>query len=318
MTIRQLIGRYAFALAAILACGNAVAAVLALAPHGANLRVIDVASGNATVLEAPACCAVQTGTVAADAANDRVFFVANATSGPQLYTFRYGVTGSISSAAIMPELRVSHLDYDAAHARLVGFAASDDGGIEIIRIATASAALSVTGALGPDCCVLRSGISAYVAAGDLLYAIGRRSTDTSDRLLAFSASGGTLQNAYDPAGARIVQLIADGSSLYALVYDEAAVTLRAAAITFAPSFTITTIGSGASNCCFVLAGPAAIDHANGAVVTLARSSSLAAASAIESFSLTTGNPTAGSTVGVFGLFEDNVALFDRIFANGFE
>jgi hypothetical protein len=313
------IQRYArvILLSTVALCAPSTAAVLALAPHGDNVRVVDVASGNASVLEAATCCAIQTGSVTADVANDRVFFVANATSGAQLYTFPYGVSGNLATVAITPNANISHLDYDAVHARLVGFSATSDG-IEIVRIDPASGNLTVTGALDPNCCTLRSGISAYFAGSDVLYAVGRRSIDSRDQLLAFSASGGTLQNAYDPGSARIVQLVADGSSLYALVYDDAGVTLHAAVITFAPAFTLTPIGSGASDCCFVLAGPAAIDHANGAIVTLMRSASNSVPFTAESFSLTSGDATAGSAISAFGLFEDTAALFDRIFADDFE
>jgi len=317
MNVRRYARIIVFSMAAAL-CAPAAAAVLALAPHGDNVRVVDVATGNATVLEAALCCAIQTGSVAADVANDRVFFVANATSGGQLYTFPYGVSGSLATVAITPNARISHLDYDAVHARLVGFAASDDGGVEIVRIDPANGGLTVTGALGPDCCTLHSGISAYLAGSDVLYAVGRRSTDVGDQLLAFSASGGTLQNAYDLGGSRVAQIVADGGSLYALVYDDASVMLHAAAITFAPTFTLTSIGSGASDCCFVLAGPAAIDHVNGAIVTLSRSASAFVPFAVESFSLTSGNATAGNALNAFGLFEDTAALFDRIFADDFE
>jgi len=317
MNVQRYAGIIVFWLNAAL-CAPVAAAVLALAPHGDNVRVVDVTTGNVTVLEAAGCCAVQTGSVAADVANDRVFFVANATSGAQLYTFPYGVGGTIATAAITPNANVSHLDYDSVHARLVGFAASDDGGIEIVRIDPANGNLTVTGALGPDCCTLHSGISAYFAASDVLYAVGRRSIDSSDQLLAFSASGGTLLNAYDLGSSRIVQLVADPGSLYALVYDDANVTLHAAAITFAPAFALTPIGIGASDCCFVFAGPGTIDHANGAIVTLARSASSFVPFTVESFSLTSGSATAGKALGAFGLFEDTAALFDRIFANDFE
>ena len=317
MSVRNYARLVALSIGAAL-CVPSAAAVLALAPHGDNVRVVDVATGNATVLEAAACCAIQTGSVAADIANDRVFFIANAVSGAQLYTFPYGVGGSLAAVAIAPNDRVSHLAYDPVHARLVGLAASDDGGVELVRIDPANGNLTVTGALGPDCCTLHSGISAYFAASDVLYAVGRRSTDSNDQLLAFSASGGTLQNAYDLGSTRIVQIVADSGSLYALAYDDASVTLHAAAITFAPAFTLMPIGSGAGNCCFVLAGPAAIDHASGAIVALMRAASGGLASSVESFSLSSGGASAGNTLTAFGLFEDDAVLWDRIFADSFD
>ena len=75
-------------------CGN-VGRALALAPtaHGNNLYVIDVATRNSTVLRATACCAVQAGSVAADVANDRVFFLSNRSDGMDLY-FRLRCVGA--------------------------------------------------------------------------------------------------------------------------------------------------------------------------------------------------------------------------------
>lgn len=296
----------------------AAAAVLALAPHGKNLHVIDVATGNSTPLEAVSCCAVQAGSVAADVANDRVYFLSNRSDGADLYTFGYGVSASVHSIAITSGRRVSHLDYDPQRSRLVGFVAEDAGGIDVATVDPTSGNVVVTGALGPTCCTLRAGISAYNAGADLLYAVGRRSSDSADQLLVFSASGGTLQNAYDPGDERIVQLVVDGSSVYALSYNQTGAVLRPALITFSPTLNVAPIGAGTSSCCFVLAGPAAIDHANNALVVLTRASAADGQFAIRAFSLTDGSVGIANAATAMGLFEDNAALFDRIFADSFE
>ena len=98
----------------------------------------------------------------------------------------------------------------------------------------------------------------------------------------------------------------------------ATATTRVGTFAFAPAFQFNAIGSGAGDCCFVLAGSAAIDHANNALVTLTRASSTTGAFAIRAFSLASGTVMLGKTVQAMGLFEDSAVLFDRIFADDFE
>ncbi len=308
-----------------LATGSAVlntaaAAVLALAPtaHGNSIHVIDVATRNSTVLEAAACCAVEAGSVAADVAHHRVYFLSNRSGGADLYTFGYAATAVVSSIAITAGRRVSHLDYDPLRARLVGFVVEDAGGIDVATVDPVSGNVVVTGVLGPSCCTLRAGVSAYAASADRLYAVGRRSGDITDQLLVFSVGSGTLQAAYDLGSESVLELVADGGSLYALSYAQGSAVLRVASITFAPAFSLSPIGSGSSDCCYVLAGSAAIDHAKNTLDTLARSNSTSEPFAIRAFSLSSGNVTIGQTVPAMGLFEDTAVLFDRIFADSFE
>jgi len=295
--------------------------VLALAPtpRGGNLHVVDVATHNSTALEITSCCAVQAGSVAVDAGNHRVFFLANHAGGAaDLYTFGYGGVAAVNSVPTSSAEHVTHLVYDAANARLLGFAASAGGGTDVVRITPGTGTVVVAGALGPTCCTLRAGVIAYQPGTGTLYAVGRRSTDTNDQLLTFASANGTLQNARDLGNERIAQLIVDGSTLYALSYAQDTKLLRPGTLTLAPSLQFNAIGAGTSDCCFVLAGSAAIDHANNALVALTRSSSISGPFAVRSFSLSTGNVVVGSTLQAMGLFEDSAVLFDRIFADGFE
>lgn len=310
--------------AALLAGGAvaapAFAAVLALAPttRGDSLHVVDVATRNATLLEAPSCCAVQAGSVAADAATHRVYFVSNDSAGAQLYTFAYAAAASVSAQPLSAGVRITHLAWDTGHARLAGFAALDGGGIELVTVAPGSGNVTVTGTLGPDCCTLRAGAIAYAAAdGGTLYAVGRRSDDAGDQLLAFSVDGATLLHAYDLGNERVAQLVADGGALYALSYAQDSGLLRPALISFAPAFALQPLGPGAGECCFVLAGPAAIDHAAGTLVTLARTF-VSNQFAIRAFLLSNGRMVTGNSMPALGLFEDSAVLFDRIFADSFE
>jgi len=271
------------------------------------------------VLEAASCCAVQVGSVTADVVNHRVLFLANHAGGSaDLYTFGYGISASIAAVPVSAGVRVTHIAYDAANARLVGFAAEDAGGIDVVTVAPATGTVVSIGALGPACCTLRAGVIAYQPATATLYGVGRRSTDLNDQLLAFSAVTGLLQNAYDLGNERVAQLIADGSTLYALSYAQDTALLRPITLAFTPSFHVTPIGAGVSDCCFVLAGSAAIDHASNTLVALTRAISSSGPFAIRTFSLSTGAVSVRSTLAAMGLFEDTAVLFDRIFADSFE
>jgi len=305
-----------FALAA--ATNHALASVLALSPVGTdNTYVVNVDTHDAVLLQIPHCCAVQSGSVAADTLNHRVFFIANDGGFAALYIYTYGVPSSVDSIGLGSGQRVSHMVYDPLHQRLAAIIADDSGGIELATLARASGVV-VTGVLGPDCCQLRAGVAAYDAVADIFYAVGRRSTDSADQLFAFSIANGTLLAAY-PLGSESVSALAlDGGLLYALSYDAATDALRAATITFTPGFALTPIGSGAAGCCFVLAGSIALDHTRNALVALTRASTSAEAFAIRAFSLTDGTVMQGNALNVNGLFEDSVTLSDRIFADDFE
>lgn len=309
----------ALALCAIAAVSQPVpASVLALSPTAAgNTTVVNVDTHDALLLQIPDCCAVQSGTVSADPANHRVFFIATDGGVATLYTYVYGIPASVDSIGLGTGQRITHLVYDPLRVRLAALIADDGGGVDLATLST-SGGVAVTGALGPDCCQLRAGVAAYDAAADIFYAVGRRATDSADQLLAFSIANGTLLAAYPLGGESVSALLLDGSTLYALSYDATSDALRAATITFTPGFALTPIGAGASGCCFVLAGPAALDHARNALVALTRASTSAEAFAVRAFSLADGTVTPGNALSANGLFEDSVPLSDRIFADDFE
>jgi hypothetical protein len=95
-------------------------------------------------------------------------------------------------------------------------------------------------------------------------------------------------------------------------------TLRVGTFALTPAFQFNAIGTGADDCCFVLAGSATIDHANNMLVALTRASGTSGAFSIRRFSLSSGNASTGSMLQAMGLFEDTAVLFDRIFADGFQ
>jgi hypothetical protein len=293
------------------------AAVLALAPTAkGNLHVTDTASGNSTVLETVSCCAVQAGTVAADTVNHRVFFVANRSNGADLYAIAYGASASLTSHPLSNGQRVTNLIYDTAHSRLVGLAVTDARALDVITVAPNTGTVTVTGTLGASCCSLRAGVGAYSAASGIFYAVGKRTGDTNDHLLAITVATSTLANAYDLSSERVGQLVVDGAMLYAL--STSGTVMRPGVFSFAPTFAFTPIGPGTSDCCFVLAGSATIDHATNRLAALSRASSTSGPFVVRAFSLSSGAVTLGKAITAMGLFEDSATLFDRIFANAFE
>jgi len=175
----------------------------------------------------------------------------------------------------------------------------------------------VTATTASDCCTLRAGVVAYQPGSGTLFAIGRRSGDSTDQLLAFAVGGGGLQQAYDLGGERVVQLVADGGELYGLSTAAGSDALRVGRFSFAPTVAFVPYNSGASGCCFALAGPAAIDHATGVFAALTRADSAGAPFLIRTFAAS-GAPLTGNAVAALGLFEDDVRLLDRIFADSFE
>jgi len=313
--------RIGAACAALLAAclpSQAFASVLAVGPTDiGSIAIVDVDSHDQVPLEIEACCAIQTGTVTADKANHRVFFIAADGGVEQLYTFVYGIPASVDSLGLSNGQRVTHLVYDPVHLRFAALVADDAGGVDP-AIVSMFGRVAVTGTLGPDCCSLRAGVAAYDAAADLFYAVGRRTTDSTDQLFAFSITQGTLLASYPLGSESVSTLLLHGGVLYALSYDAATDALRAATITFTPGFALTPIGSGAAGCCFVLAGSAALDHARNTLVALTRSSTTIEPFAIRSFSLADGTVTQGFALAANGLFEDTVPLSDRIFADDFE
>jgi len=320
MTCRLDLTRRALTVAALLmACSCAQAAVLALTPtaSGDALHVVDVQTLNATTQEAASCCAVQTGTVTADPDDHVLFFVANDSSGPLLYSFSYGSSTTIASVPISSGTRISQMNFDQLREQLVALVSDDNGGTDIANVDPGTGTVTTIAALGPDCCVLRQGVAAYLPLTRTLYAVGRRSTDSTDQLLAFDMADGVLAQNADLGTLRVSQLATDGISLYALVYTPSTDDLTLDQVSTA-NLGFTQIGNVASGCCFALTGPATIDVASNSFNALLRSSDGSNLSTVTSFSLNDGTMTQGNAIQAMGLFDDTAALSDRIFADGFE
>lgn len=154
--------------------------------------------------------------------------------------------------------------------------------------------------------------------------VGRRDGDIEDQLLRFDLGGGTaLLDAYPIVGDRVVALAVDAQddSVYALarsVLDFSYLARVTYAASGAPA-TLSAIGSAPAACCYVAAGPAAIDGsgAERALYALTRDAETPASMQLSRFDLTSGNPlVVNAAVEGFGLWSDPGAALDRIFADG--
>ena len=155
--------------------------------------------------------------------------------------------------------------------------------------------------------------------------VGRRSGDSGDQLLRFAFAGGTSPEAWPIPGDRIVALAFDtqSGSVYALARSALDVTYLARVTWTTPGtpVTLTAVGSAPASCCYVAAGPAAIDGAGSAraLYALTRNAQAPAAMSLSAFNLASGaQTTANASMRGYGLWFDAAASFDRIFADGFD
>lgn len=211
---------------------------------------------------------VQVGTVTADPVNDRAFFIGNSSGSQTLYQLRYIGSSKEEPLPIPAGLRISHLEWDASGSlRLVGVA-SDTTDDSVTLVSIAGTTVSDLGMPSADCCTFRAGVSAFRASDDSLFLVGRRTTDTVDQLFRFTMNPPALAQVVSiPADLSVNELVVNaGGQLLGLAYSNAA----AATLLFNTDagLNITTVGSGMSDCCFVLAGSIAIDTGSNAIVSL--------------------------------------------------
>jgi len=204
---------------------------------------------------------IQVGSVTADIAGHRVFFIGNAGAAQALYELRYATTQTAMPQALPGALRITHLEWDASTTpRLVGVAI--DTVTDNARLVTVSGTtVADLGMPAADCCVFRAGVSAFRAADDSLYLVGRRDTDVVDQIFRFGLTPPALvEAAAVPADLSILELAIDASGqLIGLAYSATADVTKA--FTTNAALTIDMLGSGLEDCCFANAGMVALDAA---------------------------------------------------------
>jgi hypothetical protein len=289
-----------------------------------NVRVFDGVDASAAFANA-ATMSVQTGTVTADAASNRAFFIGNSAGAQSLYQLLYTTNAEALPQALATTLRVTHMEIDASGAtRLLGAAIDPaDDSVKLIALSVPGATVTNLGMPIVDCCVFRIGVSAFRSSDDSLYFVGRRSTDTQDHLFRFTMNPPSLAQAVAiPVDLSVNELVVNaGGQLLGLAYSTAAAATKV--FTSDAALNLTLLGSGVSDCCFVMAGSAALNTSLSTLVTLGPGIAGLAFNAPRqwSFNIGSGAISDGMTpLNGAGLFFDtnSILIGDVLFASGFE
>jgi hypothetical protein len=289
---------------------------------GNRIKVFDGATGSAAYADA-ATMAIQVGTVAADPVGNRVFFIGNSGASQGIYRLDYTTTQVAVPTAFPPALRATHLEWDSSGTqRLVGVAlATADESSRLFVVQG-----SVTTDLGmpeTDCCTFRAGVSAFRASDDSLFLVGRRGTDVVDQLFRFTMNPLALAQAVAvPVDLTVDELnISSGGGLIGLAWSATAEATQA--FTANAGLALTTLGSGMTDCCFVMAGASAVDTATNSLITLGPGTVTATPNPprLWTFNLGSGSVMDGmAPIRGAGLFVDATPILDDsvLFLDGFE
>lgn len=311
-------------IAAMLVAADGSAAVLRVAVDEASQRiqVFDGATASTAFVDASAT-SVQVGSVTADPSGNRVFFIGNRAGEQSIFQINYTTSQQALPQPWDPAFRITHMEWDASgSARLVGVAIrlSDDSATFVKVESNSGIDLGMP---EPGCCTFRAGVSAFRSTDDSFFLVGRRATDTQDHLFRFTMNPLALAQVVPiPDDVTVTELdLFGGASLIGLGYSAAAAATKV--FTTDAALTITLLGSGASNCCFVMAGSAARDTSTNQLVTLGPQNAEIQPNSPRQwgFSLSSGAIFEGMTdTNGVGLFFDTTPIFSVpvLFADGFE
>jgi hypothetical protein len=326
-------GGLACAIACVLIAPAATAGVLALGHDSTGqLAVTDVDTGGYSA-SVPDCCAIQSGSVAAQVALSRVWFVENQGDTQTLHALSYGAATAPGPYPLDPNFRITHWQFDAAKKRFIGLALHKirgmDDTLESVTVSITGDVSSLGTPASGEAAVtaVRAGISAYAPVTSSLYAIGTLQggvNGPAQKLLRFSFASATTAPVeswpLDPAAESVVALAVHptNGTLYGLSYQAATTTTHLVRLDFPGGLTLISIGSGVSGGLSIEAGSVVIDPAANSLVALGRDANAATPLRVERFDLTSGNLTPGAVLSGVGLFYAPGIVFDSIFANGFE
>lgn len=306
------------------ASSPARAGVLLLANDEATqrLRVYDGATASA-VAQSSIGLGVQVGSISADAAGDRVFFVANDGSEQRLFSLAYGAPGGVRQAPLPAGLRVTHLEWDGSGTPPLVGVANDAASDAAVLVAFQAGELTSLGMPLPGCCRFRAGVVAFRASDDSLYLVGRLDGEEQDRLVRFSFGPvPSASSALIDADLEIVELAtAPDGNVHGLGYSRMAGLTRLVA--FDASLQAAIRGAGLDGCCRIVAGASAVDPENAALVAIGTSTldGSSGTTRLWMFDLATGAVLdTGVPVFAAGLFHDSTAITagGDVFADGFE
>jgi hypothetical protein len=320
----------------------AAARVLTLTKRSDTTAIVqDATDGDAAAnaLVSPQDRLFVEGGLAADVAHDLVYVArlpdpaGGAAGTPHgLLVGAYGSTPIPSGSMTAPVgFYFSALAFDAPSSSVVGIVSDPTGATssKVFAVPTnGGTAFGVPGymATAPGCCSLTRGVAAWRTSTRELFAVGRNAGDSEDQLLRFDiGTGSALPDAYPIAGDRVVALAVDAldGSLYALARSTLDFTYlpRITYTTPGTPVTLSAIGSAPATCCYVAAGPAAIDGAGSAraLYALTLDAATPADMQLSRFDFASGNPViVNAAIEGYGLWTDAAASLDRIFADGFD
>ncbi len=301
---------------------NARADIYALShDEASNAMVITATSdGGAGAARVPACCAIAIGSPTFDTAQHRAYFIEEAPAGANLVRLDY-LTGASSRLPVSAGYRVTHLEYDATGARLLALARDAvTENLVMAAIDPATGALSVRANLAAPCCVLRAGVSVLTTSGGTRLLTVGRAAAANEELLIFDFVANTGPQAVTiPGDLKLGDLARHplSGAVFGVAHDETADVTRVITVGAAPSYPIATVGTGATACCFGLAGASAIDRTSGEIVFIG-SVSGSTLPAVQRFNVVTGARVAGIALAGNAVFEDFGVSTGVLFADGFE
>lgn len=284
------------------------------------MTISETVTGNVTKERVPSCCVIANGTPTFDTVGNRAFFIATAGASAEVVTFNY-VSGISARAPLSSGYRVTHMEYDASGNRLLALARdalSDQ--LLMATIVPSTGTVTVRQVLSAPCCTLRTGVSALTTSSGLRMLVVGTNATAQEQVLEFNFTSNTGPIASNiPAGLQVAELAVHPVSgiVFGLGYSSATQLSHPIQLGAAPGYVISTIGPGTANCCFALAGAAAIDRINNQLVIVGLGSAVNT-SAVHRFSLSTGVYQTGVGLTANALFEDTGLVTDYIFANGFD
>lgn len=300
--------------------GEARADIYALGHEAATAATVlrSTETGEDTGYRIANCCAIANGSATFDTLGNRAFFIAQAAGGAELVSFNY-LSGAQSRLPLSAPYRITHLEYDPGSGQLLALARDPaDERVVMLSLDPLSGQLSLRARLTEPCCELKTGVSVLLPGSPTrLLAVGRSGGEES--LLSFDFSAATSPTVVAlPANLRVAELAVHPASaqLFGVGFNESTGLTHAIAFGAPPGFVPTLIGAGSSDCCFVLAGSAAIDRLGNSLAVLGQASG--GAPRLQRFSLFDGSRSQGIELQAHALLEDFGVRFGGLFADGFE
>ena len=300
--------------------GEARADIYALGHDAARRTTVlrSTATGEDTAYRVADCCVIANGSATFDTLGNRAFFIAQTAAGAELVSFNY-LSGAQSRLPLSGPYRVTHMEYDPASGQLLALARDTvDERVVMVGIQPLTGQISLRASLAEPCCELKTGVSVLLPGSPTrVLAVGRSGGEES--LLSFDFSAGTGPSAIAlPAKLRVAELAVHPASalLFGVGFNEDTGLSHAIAFGAGPGFTPTLIGAGSNDCCFVLAGSAAIDRMGNSLAVLGQGSG--GAPRVQRFSLFDGSRSEGIELQAHALLEDFGVRFGGLFADGFE